>query len=95
MKLFKKDIIETFSKATGLAPAASKVYVDTVFEIMSEAMKKGNDVQITDFGTFKVKEVAKRKYILNGEKVTAPKYKTVRFTCGAGLKAIVNKKKKK
>ena len=95
MKLFKKDIIETFSKATGLAPAASKVYVDTIFEIITYSLKKGNDIQITDFGSFKVKEVAKRKYTLNGEKYTAPKHKTVRFFCGAGLDAKVNKKKKK
>ena len=92
--LFKKDIIEAFAKSTGLTTTASKVYVENVFEIMIDALKKGNDIQITDFGSFKVKEVAKRKYTLNGEKYVAPKHKTVRFSCGAGLDAKVNKKKK-
>ena len=95
MRMFKKDIIAEVAKKTGLSIPTAQTYVETVFMSISDALKKGSEVQITDFGTFKIKENAKRKYILNGNKVVAPKHKTVKFSCGAGLKAKVNKKKKK
>lgn len=94
MRVYKTDIVQEMARKTGLTAKAAQTYVDTVFDVMSTALKKGSEVQITGFGSFVVKDKPKRKYVLNGEVITSSKYKTVKFTCGTGLKAKVNKKRK-
>lgn len=54
----KQDLIDAVAEKCALTKDKAKEAVDAVIVRISEAMKKGDDVRIPDFGTFKV---AKRK----------------------------------
>ncbi len=54
----KKDLIDAVAKDAELTKEKASVAVDAVLEHIRGAMRKGEEVRIPDFGTFKV---AKRK----------------------------------
>ncbi len=54
----KKDLIDAVAKEAELTKEKASVAVDAVLEHIRGAMRKGEEVRIPDFGTFKV---AKRK----------------------------------
>ncbi len=88
----KKDLIEAVSKECELTKEKAGVAVDTVLAHIKEAMKKGEEVRIPDFGTFKV---AKRKARegrnpATGKTIQIPASKVPKFTPSKGLKDLVN-----
>ena len=70
--------------------AAAAVYA--VLEVIAEALASRDDVKITGFGGFEVKERAARegRNPKTGEKVDIPASKYVAFTAGSTLKEKVN-----
>lgn len=71
------------------AEKAVKAFIDAV----SEALEKGDKVQIVGFGTFEVRERAEKETInpRTKEKQLQPAHKVPAFKAGKGLKDIVNK----
>jgi len=55
------ELIDAVAAANGLTKADAKKVVDTVFEAISAAAAKGDEVSVNGFGKFKVKESAARE----------------------------------
>jgi DNA-binding protein HU-beta len=55
------DLIEHVASAAGLEKSAAKSAVEAVFAGIVEAAKKGDEVNLSGFGKFKVKDAAGRQ----------------------------------
>ncbi|QTA38378.1 HU family DNA-binding protein [Thermosipho ferrireducens] len=90
----KKELVNAVAeKVTGLKKKDIKVVVDAVFEAISEALAKGEKVQLVDFGTFEVRKAAARTGVnpRTREKIKIPARKVPKFKPGKALKEKVNK----
>ena len=87
----KADLVAQVSKKTGLTAKASKEVVNAVFGSISDAMKRGEKVVVTGFGTFMVRRRAARKgrNPQTGAVIQIPSTKTPGFTAGKSLKRLV------
>jgi len=88
----KKDLIDAVAKECEVTKEKAGIAVETVLEHIKKAMKKGEEVRIPDFGTFKV---AKRKARegrnpATGATIKIPASKVPKFTPSKGLKDLVN-----
>ena len=52
----KTELIEEIAERTGSAKAEAQRYVDTLEKVVTEALKGGEEIQITGFGKFYVRE---------------------------------------
>ena len=66
--------------------------MNAVFEAITEALKRGDDVRLPSFGVFDVKETAARmaRNPQTKEEVAVPAGKKVRFRAGKALKDALN-----
>ena len=80
------------AKAAGLTKKQAAEAVNAVLDAITEALAAGDDVKITGFGGFEVKERAARtgRNPKTGEAVEIPASKYVAFSAGAALKDKVN-----
>lgn len=87
----KADLVAQVAKKANLTTKAAKSAVVTVFSTISDAMKRGEKVVITGFGTFVVRKRAARKgrNPQTGAEITIPATKTPGFTAGKSLKRMV------
>lgn len=51
----KVELVDALSKKTGLNKAQAEKAFDSVFEVVADALKDGEKVVVTGFGTFEVK----------------------------------------
>ena len=87
----KGDLIESvFGKIGGTKKAAEEA-VDTVFDGISKALSKGDEVSISGFGTFLVKKRQARtaRNPRTGATVQVPATQVPKFRPGKGLKEAV------
>ncbi|GIW63407.1 MAG: SPBc2 prophage-derived DNA-binding protein HU 2 [Patescibacteria group bacterium] len=87
----KSDLIVQVAKKTGLTARAAKEAVNAVFDVVADALKRGEKVVVTGFGTFLVRSRAARKgrNPQTGEEMRIPATKTPGFTAGKALKKLV------
>lgn len=87
----KAELVAQVAKKAGLTARASKDAVNTVFSSVSQAMKRGEKVVVTGFGTFLVRRRAARKgrNPQTGAEIQIPATKTPGFTAGKSLKRMV------
>ena len=87
----KADVVAQVAKKADLTAKAAKESVDAVFGTISEAMKRGEKVVVTGFGTFMVRKRASRKgrNPQTGAEIKIPATKTPGFTAGKSLKRLV------
>ena len=92
----KGELIAEFAKRTEMSGAAANSAVNTMLDIITERLKKGDTVGITGFGTFSVAKRAARKgrNPSTGAAIKIAASKSTKFSAGATLKAAVNPKKK-
>ena len=88
----KNDLIGAVADASGLTKADSAKAVEAVFDTISSALRKGEDVRLVGFGTF---SVAKRKASTGrnprtGEPMNIKASSQPKFKAGKGLKDAVN-----
>jgi DNA-binding protein HU-beta len=88
----KKDLIDSVARECELTKEKAAVAVDAVLEHIRSSMKKGEEVRIPDFGTFKV---AKRKAREGRNPATGATIKIAaavvpKFTPSKGLKDALN-----
>ena len=84
----KKTLIEELSKQTQLSLKESKNAVDAFQNIVVQALKRGDTVNLMNFGSFKVVE-RKARIVYNPIKKDFQKYDAKRvpvFKCGLKLK---------
>jgi DNA-binding protein HU-beta len=90
--LNKNDLVATVAGSTGISKADAAKAVDGVFNAISSALKKGEEVRLVGFGTF---SVAKRAATTGrnprtGATIKIPASKQPKFKAGKGLKDAVN-----
>src|SRR2546426_11232416 len=52
----RADLVDELSKAANLTKQDSEAVVDTVFEAITEALGRGDKVEIRGFGSFKIRQ---------------------------------------
>lgn len=82
---------EVMSKAGLETKRQAEAVVDAVFDTITKAMSRGEDVAITGFGAFRVRKRAAKVGInpRTGEKVNIPAKTVPKFSAGKGLKEAV------
>ena len=88
----KAKLIQKVSEMMDIPSKVAKVVVDTVFESMSESLKKGEGIEIRGFGTFVVRNYGayKGRNPKTGENVDVAPKKLPYFKVGKELKEKVN-----
>ena len=87
----KADLVAQVAKKAGLTAKASKDAVSSIFNSISDALKRGEKVVVTGFGTFMVRKRATRKgrNPQTGAEIQIPATKTPGFTAGKSLKRLI------
>jgi len=92
MALTKIQIVESIHNETGLPKNKSTEIVETFIEIIKKTLASGEDVMISNFGRFCVKEKAERKgrNPATGDDLMLEPRKVVTFRCSGKLRDKVN-----
>ena len=92
MTLTKEAITRSVFDRLDLSKAASARAVETTFEIIKKTLEGGEDVLISGFGKFCVKDKGKRKGRNpgTGEDLMLAERRVVTFKCGTVLKGKLN-----
>jgi len=61
MSLTKEKIINDIYNNVGLSKTQSRIVVESLFDIMKSTLEKGEDLLVSGFGKFVVKEKAARR----------------------------------
>ncbi len=87
----KKELVDKVTKKAGLKKKDVKKVVDMVFETVTDALAKGEKVQLVGFGSFEVRKAASRKGVNPQTKkpITIPARKVPKFKPGKALKEKV------
>ncbi len=88
----KQELIGSVAETTGLTRSDAGKAVEGVFDSISAALKKGDEVRLVGFGTF---SVSKRKASTGrnprtGEPMSISASTQPKFKAGKGLKDAVN-----
>jgi integration host factor subunit beta len=88
----KSDLIEEVTRVTGLGPDVSERVVTAVFEQITEALVRGELVDLRGLGTFGVRHRPARvgRNPKTGAAVQVPARKVPFFRMGKELRAILN-----
>ena len=88
----KLQLTDAVVAKAGVTKKAAAAAVNAVLDVVAEALAAGDDVKITGFGGFEVKERAARtgRNPKTGETVEIPASKYVAFSAGSTLKEKVN-----
>ena len=93
MILTKIQIVESIHNQIGLPKNKSTEIVETLLEIIKKALASGEDVLISNFGRFCVKEKGDRKgrNPSTGDDLMLEPRKVVTFNCSGKLRDRVNR----
>jgi DNA-binding protein HU-beta len=88
----KNDLVAAVAAQAELSKADAAKAVDAVFQAITEALQKNDEVRLVGFGTFSVAERAatEGRNPRTGAKITIPASKQPKFKAGKGLKDAVN-----
>ena len=92
MTLTKATIIERIAEQNHCTPKQAKQHMEDMLEIMKESLESGDDVMISGFGKFDVKEKASRKgrNPATGQTMILRKRRVITFKCAGKLKDKIN-----
>ena len=92
MALTKSDIIENIRTGNGFTLIKSTETVEILLEIIKSTLASGEDVLISGFGKFRVKQKAERKgrNPATGDDQMLPARKVVTFNCSGKLRKKIN-----
>lgn len=90
--MYKSEIIIAISERTGLKEAVSKKVLKAFIEVVTEALIKGEKVQLAGFGTFEVFERSARqgRNPFTGDTMIISASKIPKFRAGKTLKTRIN-----
>jgi integration host factor subunit alpha len=92
MALTKIQIVESVQNQTGFTKNRSSELVETLLEIIKRTLASGEDVLISNFGKFcvKQKQVRKGRNPATGEDLMLAPRKVVTFKCSGKLRDRIN-----
>ena len=87
----KSSLIAAVAQKSGLSKKDADIAVNAVLDVISEALKEGDKVQLIGFGSFEVKARPERpgKNPQTGEKITIAASKSPVFKAGKALKDFI------
>ena len=90
----KAELIAAIAAKTGATKKSAEESVNAFVDVVTEALQKGDKVQLVGFGSFEVLNRAARKgrNPQTKEEIKIPASKAPKFKAGKALKDIVNKK---
>ncbi|MGO8943365.1 MAG: integration host factor subunit alpha [Syntrophobacteraceae bacterium] len=92
MTLTKSHLAEALFAKNIFTKTQSAQIIDTLFELIKQSLQNGEDVLISGFGRFSVKEKQARpaRNPQTGEPIMLPPMKVVTFKCSGVLRAGMN-----
>ena len=92
MTLTKRQIIEAIAKGNGFSLKKSIETVEILLELIKSSLVSGDDVMISGFGKFCVKEKRERlgRNPANGETTMLAPRRVVTFKCSGMLRKKIN-----
>ena len=87
----KPELISAIAEKTGMKKKDVETAVNGLIEVVKETLKKGDKIALIGFGTWAVRERAKRTGVnpKTGKKMTIPAKKVPYFKPGKELKQAV------
>lgn len=87
----KTDFIKAVAEKTGISQKETKQVIDAALAVVEEALKRGEKVTLTGFGTFEVRERQAREGVnpQTRAKIKIPATKTPGFSASSTLKEAV------
>ena len=91
MSLTKADIADRLFNEVGLNKREAKEFVDAYFEVIREALENGENVKLSGFGNFQLREKNQRpgRNPKTGEEIPISARRVVTFRPGQKLRARV------
>ena len=88
----KTELVAAVAEQAGLSKKDAEAAVKAFTDVVSDALKKGDKIQLGGFGTFEVSERAARegRNPKTGESMKIEACKTPKFKAGKALKELVN-----
>jgi integration host factor beta subunit len=88
----KADLVDAIAGKANVPKAQAQTIVEDVFELISDAMAKGDKIDLRGFGTFSVRDSAARtgRNPQTGEPIQIPARRVPGFKPGKELKDRVN-----
>jgi len=88
----KAELVAAVAAKTGDTKKSAESNVNAFIEVVKEALKKGDKIQLVGFGSFEVRKRAARKgrNPQTKEEIRIPASKAPVFKAGKALKAEVN-----
>lgn len=92
MTLTKAQIVETVQNQTGFPKDQSSEIVETLLEIIKRTLALGEDVLVSGFGKFCVREKKERvgRNPATGENMLLKPRRVVTFKCSGKLRDMIN-----
>jgi integration host factor subunit alpha len=92
MALTKADLTQNITKQNGFTKGNSSKILQLLIEIIKRKLESGEDVLITGFGKFCVKEKRQRigRNPITGEDMMLRPHRVVRFRCSGKLRNKMN-----
>lgn len=88
----KTELVAAVAEQAGLSRKDAEAAVKAFTDVVADALKNGDKIQLVGFGTFEVSERAARegRNPKSGEVMNIPASKTPKFKAGKALKDMVN-----
>lgn len=88
----KSELVEAIATRTGSSKTAAQDHLEAAIEAISDAIAKGDTVQLVGFGSFGVADRAARtgRNPKTGEEIVIKASRTPKFSAGKALKERVN-----
>ena len=88
----KQELVDAVAVATGESKAATGEAIDAFISAITDAVTKGETVQLVGFGSFSSGARAARvgRNPATGAEIQIPAAKTVKFTAGKAFKDALN-----
>lgn len=92
----KSELVDAIAAESKLSKKDTEAFVKSFVDVVSKALKKGDDVALVGFGTFAVTKRAARTghNPKTGETIKIAAAKTPKFKPGKALKDLINGAKK-
>ena len=89
--MLKAEIIEKVAKEVKLTKKAAKEAVDATFDTVNQALRKGDKVVLSGFGTFIIRNRKARigRNPKTGSSLQLPQMNTIGFIAAKGMKKTV------
>src|SRR2546422_11235302 len=88
----KADLIDEVSKISSLTKKETETIVNTIFDNITDALSKGDKVELRGFGSFRIRHRNSRKgrNPKTGSSVDVPQKRVPFFKVGKRLRELVN-----